>query len=272
VESLENKENKENQKNMKISNKAKPGLCPATRCQEPTDGGLCARHASMQDAEQLSAATLTPATNEPPRNEQLEIIQEKTEAEQFLTALASVEVTTNEQVELANGLLVDVKASIKRLEARRVSATGPMNKALKEVNGWFKPVIGVYQEAETLLKSKISAAIRASQAVQDAALAEVSITTVPGGEILAVAHGRDVVETPSNISIRHVWKFTIENAAIVPRGFCSPDPELIRAHVSTYGQERPIPGVKVIQDEVITARALPPPSQTNYATAITGDE
>ena len=53
--------------------------------------------------------------------------------------------------------LKKIKALKRQLEKKRTAATGPINKALREINGWFKPAKEWLTIAESMMKTKILA-------------------------------------------------------------------------------------------------------------------
>lgn len=65
------------------------------------------------------------------------------------------EITTAELAEAAGHDLKAVKALAKQIEEKRTAITGPINKALREVNALFKPAKEWLGQAEQLLKAKL---------------------------------------------------------------------------------------------------------------------
>ena len=242
---------------LKLSKTAKPGFCPAKRCKERTVGGaLCARHAVEAPTEDPAPATLGAALLAPSPSTQNEIQRESATAGEALDLIRGMVIVSNDDMDLANGLLRGAKDKIRALEAKRTNVTGPLNKALRELNSWFKPVIESYHQAEVILKSKISDALRATQAAQDEALARVAAAGgAEDADVLAVAHGGSLIEQPDNISVRTVWKFEIVDANLVPREFCCPDTQKIGALVADTCGAAVIPGVRAYSEDVVISRS-----------------
>ncbi len=73
----------------------------------------------------------------------------------MLEEARSWKITTPETAIAAGGDLKLIKGLAKELEAKRTAITGPLNKALKEVNSLFRPAKTWLKEAEGILKGEI---------------------------------------------------------------------------------------------------------------------
>lgn len=73
----------------------------------------------------------------------------------LLEMAESYTITNPEMAVNAGEELKEIKALYKDLEKKRTGATQPINQALREINGWFKPAKQWLKDAEGLLKTKL---------------------------------------------------------------------------------------------------------------------
>jgi len=64
-------------------------------------------------------------------------------------------VENQEQADAANGILSDLTAGLKSIEAKRKTFTGPLNQSLKEINASFKAVVAPINEAKQGLSYRL---------------------------------------------------------------------------------------------------------------------
>jgi hypothetical protein len=272
---------------LNVKRKTKPGQCRAMRCKEPDNGsGFCARH----EPEALAQGLIVPITAVGPKHEpttakdpveaaglvagfahvaaeaeivpapavQIEARQSRESIQETLEGLDDLVIASDDDMSYANELLGYVKTQYKALEERRKSVSKPLNDVLKTYNSWFKPVTDLLKSAEQMLKAKIADATAAARKAQDEALARVAEAEAggeAGGEVLAVAHGRDIVHTPDNVSIREVWDCEIVDPDAVPHAFCDPNVQRLLAYVNAFGAKAEVAGVKFFKKQIVTQRA-----------------
>ncbi len=76
-------------------------------------------------------------------------------SEEMLEVAQGWNITTPEIAVAVGEDLKAVKTLAKEIESKRTAITGPLNKALREVNALFKPAKGWLKEAEQILKSEL---------------------------------------------------------------------------------------------------------------------
>ncbi len=76
-------------------------------------------------------------------------------SEAMLEGARDWKITTPDAAARAGEDLKAVKTLAKQIEGKRTAITGPLNKALKEVNSLFRPAKGWLKEAEGILKGKL---------------------------------------------------------------------------------------------------------------------
>ena len=152
-------------------------------------------------------------------------------------------VRSHEEYERAGGVLRTVKAEWKRLDDLRKSWTGPLYSVQRSINGAFAGPLGALAEAEQSLKASMAAFDQAQEEAR-----RLAVTETPGASpvpFLPEAEG---------VSVRVRRAFRIVDPDAVPRQFCSPDPDLIRAHLAAGGVEA-IKGVEFFDERIVSVRA-----------------
>lgn len=193
-----------------------------------------------------------------PSIDTVQLAVEVEEAKDVLVMVKEFQIVNQPDMNFANECLVDVKGRLEHYEVEKKRATAPMNEALKVVRGWFKPLEDFYGQAEDIWKDKIGTWHLAEAERQRQALAAVQ-QAHKAGDVQGVATAMAVaaqstIETPTNLTVKEVWKFTVTDPAAVPREYCSPDANKIKAVVEALGDKANIPGVSVSLGTSIIAR------------------
>lgn len=182
--------------------------------------------------------------------------QEAGEAKWCLEKVQALEIATAADFELAATLVKGARANWKRLEARRTAITQPMMAAKRNVDDLFKPGLDALKAIQEVLEVKIGAYTRAQQAAQESAMLASAAAFQAGG-----APTDPIPEVPhaKGVSVKTVWTFKVTNPAEVPREYCSPDPDKIRAAIwyadTPRTPPRPIPGIEFELVTDVTVRA-----------------
>jgi len=177
-----------------------------------------------------------------------------------------------------------VKDLQKELEARRVSVTGPINEALRTINGWFKGPVEKLNQAERAYKGKMAAfelaeqdRIRREQIEADRrakeereeferrALAALEKGNEKKAEEL-IHRAEEVVpalpETApikaAGVSFGTKWDFKVTEAGRIPREYLVPDlakiGQIVRALKNKEMAEAQIPGITVFSSAQVSSR------------------
>lgn len=174
----------------------------------------------------------------------LAIARETTEkeirpAETLRDAVRALPSETPEDFAILGEVLTHTKGQAKRLDETRIGITKPLNQALRATNDLFRPALRAYEEAEKIVKEKISDYVARARVAQEAALLEGRPSEAP-----AAAAG---------VSTRVRKGFRIVDAAAVPRAFCCPDEALIRAHLDAGGEAPE--GVAIVDEIQVIGRS-----------------
>lgn len=181
----------------------------------------------------LPVSTQTALTDEQPR------------AEESLKKIQSLSMETEADRERAARFLRITRERIEQLETERKSVTGPLNAAVKTINGWFKPVRDPYEQVVEVLRTRLEDRLLEIQNVKDAALKQVQ-EAGPGAataEVLAIAHAPETA--PVGVTARDVWDFEILYEHQVPLEYWKVDEMAIQASIKVGIRE--IPGVRIFR-------------------------
>ena len=165
----------------KIVQKPTESQCAAMRCKgspevcvDPERGiYLCEKHAAQWVAAgepPLGGSAAPTGTALVPASEQAALEQERKDAQESLDLIRGLPNDTQDDMNLLGALGTEARQRVDALEERRKAATGPMNKALREINSWFKPARDFYQDGIKILNAKLAEGQARAQAAQDAAL------------------------------------------------------------------------------------------------------
>jgi len=173
-----------------------------------------------------------------------------------LETVRSLTISDDSDFEFVGGLLKDAASSWKTLEARRTEITQPMLAAKRRVDDLFKPALDSLKEIQRLLKEKIAAYTEAQRAAQveamHASAAQFVAGETPTAAIVEVAEVKGVSVG------RSYWVAEVEDADLVPRELCSPDPAKIERAIwyadTPQTPPRPIPGLRFRLKTDVTVR------------------
>jgi hypothetical protein len=180
------------------------------------------------------------------------------EARDTLVELGKFEIVNQSQMDFASGLLQEVKVKWARIEADRKSLAKPWQDRVKEVQNYFKPPLDLLAQAEQILKQKIVEGTQRAQAAQQAALVAAQ-QALQQGNMQGVAVATQAVQAsdvvlPKGIGMRGLVRFEIVDPSLLPPVFWSPDPVKVQAAIDAG--HRQIPGVKIWEDQSVTARSV----------------
>lgn len=150
-----------------------------------------------------------------------------------LERLEAMQIDSPEQLAVAGEMLVAVKTRWKQLEERRVHLKEPSLEACRRVDALFNETKEPYARAEKILKEKIAARMLAQSAAQLQA-----VMAVEAGASTALVIPE---QAPAGTSVREVWTYVIEDAALIPRKFLAVDHAALKRHCAFADTERTPP-------------------------------
>lgn len=171
------------------------------------------------------------------------------EAEELATLTTGTAVTTPEEYELVDATLTEIVRKRDAMLSMRGEATGPMYKAIKVVEGWFRPVDKAFASAIADLKGALGA-YRLEQAKREREARELAAKAAETGDadtmITALTTAATVAAPPpgaARVALRWVRKRIAED--MLDDAWWCPDLAKIDAFAKAHkGDEPPvIPGV-----------------------------
>ena len=174
----------------------------------------------------------------------------------------------------------EAKLRVKQIEEQRKKLVGPLKKAVEGVDAWFRGPRTRYEEIQEALRIPMARYVQEQehkQRLAEAAAREEAEKKAQAQRAELEARAKEaakkglqetaealnsqasmvetiVYEGPKNFkkadnqSIRKVWVFEIEDEALIPREFLTPDLKKIKAVVEGGQGGTPIPGVKQKED------------------------
>jgi hypothetical protein len=208
-----------------------------------------------KDETKPKAITVTPALSPG------EVAAKKSKLEKAGAVATMLRIVDQKTLDTANELVRAIIGEKKAIEAMRKSATQPLNAALREINGWFKPLTALCDVVERDLKAGIAAYVTAEQERQRQAYEVAARAHVAGDDeqargALAVAN-EAATSAPQGTSIREVWTAEIIAPNMIPHEYLKPDEAKINAHAKatpTDVEPAPIPGVRFTKKAIVSVR------------------
>lgn len=169
--------------------------------------------------------------------------------------LESLVINTDAEYDMAGKYLQQATALSKALEAKRKAITGPMMQAKRELDGWIKPIVKVYDAAGATLKRKILEYQGRKMAEKQAIAEQMRAQHAQGniGQVMQLAAQAQVTSAPvlDNVTMRKRWKFRIVDLNALPREYMVPNDTAIRLAMSNGIH---VPGVEYYQEDEIAVR------------------
>jgi len=194
----------------------------------------------MQQADQNSPATV---------EETMAVALTTTRSAQaLLDEILAVVVADNPGMHLAAGLLLEIKAQQKMVKCAKDAALAPFKRAVAQISSVFVAPTSLLSTGEAHLKNQIQA-YRGSAAEQHTRMLSTAET------IEDVAAAVEVLpDRPDGLSERAQWRWSVGNAADIPREYYILDTQRIDREVRTLKGALQIPGIQVIRDTILVAK------------------
>lgn len=186
-------------------------------------------------------------------------------AKTVTAARGAFAIQTEDEYQEAGAVLREIQSRIKTVEERRKEWVDPLNKTVKSINGFFKPVVNEWESLVGDLKKamadyqlrKQEEARKALEAAAQIAAEGNAIGATPEAQQYQalVAQGSAPPPKVDGISTRENWKFRITNEALVPREFLSVDERKVAAAVKLTKGNTQIPGIEVYREDTVVVRS-----------------
>ena len=198
----------------------------------------------------------------------------------FVAQAQSLTVTTQPEYETASAILSDIKARAKVIESQRVALKKPIDEAARAIQAFFKDPLEALSGAESVIKGKLvsfideqrrrereaqakldEAARKERQKLEERAAKAEATGKAEKAEALqeqAAAVVAQIVSIPvkaEGVSSQTVWSFEVTDPSLVPDQYKLIDEVKIRGVVRALKSDAKIPGVRVFEKTVISARS-----------------
>lgn len=190
-----------------------------------------------------------------------EVAAKKSQLEKAGAVAFTLKIHDQHSLDAANALAKAIIVEKKAIDTMRKGATQPMNAALREINGWFKPLIALCETTERDLKAKIAAYVTAESERQRQAYEVAAEAHEAGDEeqtrAALVVAGEASTSAPVGTSVREVWTAEIIAPDMVPHPYLMPDEAKIKAHAKATPvdtEPTPIAGVRFVKKPIVTVR------------------
>lgn len=179
-----------------------------------------------------------------------------TEAETLVVRAEAIEISDDEDMEIAVGLLGGIATAKKRAEKQRKFFTEPLNQQVKKINELFHSFADPLLKAEGIIKRKVAAYQVGKEKKAQEEMAKALTEAQEGGEVVPVVLSGQPQKTVradrGSATIKKVWTFQVENPALVPEQYKVVDDRKIRAAVASGIRE--IPGVRIFLSSQVAVR------------------
>ena len=185
-----------------------------------------------------------------------EIETDKSKIGEIWAFVQSFVITSDDDFHFASDILKSAKTVEKEIEQKRVSVTKPILDAKRNADALFKPNLDKLKEIDAVLRKKIGDYLARVEAERVAVMHKSAETFNAGGTPVEIIPERPEAK---GISSRAVWAFEVTDPDLVPRQFCSPDVDKIKASRdwSAYNEHfppPPIPGIRFFQEQKVRVR------------------
>lgn len=184
------------------------------------------------------------------------IVHETYEAQENLKVFKKLNIKTQDDINDAEAVTIDVKKAIKRLKAERDAALAPLKELVALGTGIYGPLLLLLENGERVLKAKISEGIVHLRNEQNRALKAVSTLTGAGriGPARQVLLNMPDAQLPKNTSIREIWKWELQDIEKVPVEHLLLVVNATSVEAAIEAGARQIPGLRIYKVDSVTIR------------------
>lgn len=243
---------------MELKKRIHAGVCAVAGCKlkeplfsAPHDGRVvqvCKIH-RLTVSEETGAETVEKGDVLQIDSTQEEIDAEYEDALDFLTAVKSLTITSNEQLLKVKAIITDVKDRNSALEEKKKTVTKPMLASLEAARALFRPAQSLLSEIESVLKGKILDFSARLEKQRDEAIAAlrvpetISFEGAQQQELALQKLGESEMPKVEGLVFRGVWDFKVTDESAVPAAYLSIDEKKVKEAIKTG--VRQIPGIEI---------------------------
>lgn len=184
------------------------------------------------------------------------LVRETFDAQENLKVFKKLSILSQDTINDAESVTIDVKKTAKRLKAQRDAALQPLNEIVELVKNLYKPVLTSLDTSEKELKARISKGIVYLRDAQSRALKTVSTLSSAGsiGPARQVLLNMPDAQLPKNTSIREIWKWELKDIEKVPVEHLLLVVNSTSVEAAIEAGAREIPGLRVYKVDSVTIR------------------
>lgn len=184
----------------------------------------------------------------------------KQDVEEVLYNFQEIKVETNDEYTQAGDFLKQIQTKIKKIEAKRVEYTKPLDESKKRIMADFKALTEPLEVLVGEIKSKMThfykqeqIRLADEQAKREAeALAKAKEEGVSEVTVEVVEQPKSQVGEVATTTVKKVWKWEFEDASKVPHEYFTIDEKKINQAVRDGVRE--IAGIRIYQEDQLSVR------------------
>lgn len=184
------------------------------------------------------------------------LVNETFESQENLKIFKKLDIKSQDDINDAEAVTIDVKKAIKRLKAERDAALAPLKELVTLGTAVYAPLLALLENSEKVLKAKISEGIVHLRNEQNRALKAVSTLTGAGriGPARQVLLNMPDAQLPRNTSIREIWKWELQDIEKVPVEHLLLVVNATTVEAAIEAGAREIPGLRIFKVDSVTIR------------------
>jgi hypothetical protein len=177
------------------------------------------------------------------------ITKKQADIEYAMTVVETMSVATDESIAMLQDISAEAGNLYKQLEAERVGATKPLNESLRQINGWFKPVLAACDSLKRRANARLIEAKEYREEELEKALGEIASHGPHITESVIIPAQAAPVELPRGVG-RTVIEVQVDDASQVPREYLVPDLAAIKRDATRAHKEGTpfkVPGITIVR-------------------------
>jgi gluconate kinase len=179
------------------------------------------------------------------------LVKKQSEVDYATGVVESMDLTKDSNIQILQDISAEASRLHKELEAERVSATKPLNATLRQINGWFKPVMTACDTLKRRANARLVEASKAREEARELALGEIAKQGPHIVNTVIMPAQAKPVELPKGVG-RAVIEVHVDDAAKVPREYLMPDLAAIKRDATRAqkdGTPFKVPGITIVIKE-----------------------
>lgn len=174
---------------------------------------------------------------------------QQADAERAVELVKSWSIESKEDYDKASDFLRQIKGKQKDFGAERDALVKPLRNVINRITKMFSAPLNMLSDAEVHLKNELKVYKEESDKLHEKMLMDAQ---TPQEVALAV---EVLADKPEGIIERASWTYRVVDAEKIPKDYWLLDDKRISREARQHKEELCIPGIEVIRDTIIVARA-----------------